>query len=73
MPIRKVGFRNCTYTVKPHKWGSGPSGEDGETAGSVSKGAFLGEEAGHQAVTGEPDGWKHGREHMVAHGYRSLR
>lgn len=70
MSIRKVGFRNCTYTLKPHKWGSGPSGGDGEAEDSVFEGAFPGEEAGQQAVTGEPDGWKHGREHVEAHVYR---
>ena len=57
MSIRKVGFRKCTCALKPRKWSGGPSGGNGETEGSVFKGAFVGGGRGHhQAVIGDPDG-----------------
>lgn len=57
MSIRKVGFRKCTCALKPRKWSCGPSGGNGETEGSVFKGAFDGGWRGHhQAVIGDSDG-----------------
>lgn len=57
MSIRKVGFRKCTCALKPCKWSGSPSGGNGETQGSVFKGAFVGGLRGrHQAVIGDPDG-----------------